>query len=77
MDVNGSEMHDLFRFAKRSSGLFNPKLGRAPHIYDHHSKFLANRYGQVKHYYHPSVELAIIERDIRNLISEEYFKKRY
>lgn len=70
-------MHDLFRFAKRNSNLFNPKLGRAIHIYEHNSKFLANRYGQIKHYYHPSVELAVIERDIKKLISEEYLKARY
>lgn len=62
-------MHDLFRFTKRNCDeLFVPRYGMARHIYDYNCKFLFNRYGQVKHYYPPNVELAVIEADIKELI---------
>jgi len=70
--VNGKEMHDIFRFLKRNSPLFIPRYGMASHIYDIHTKFLLNRYGQVEHYYAPSVELAKIEADIKVLLKEEW-----
>ena len=35
-------------------------------------QFLTNRYGIVKHYYAPSVEIAVIEADITNLLKEEF-----
>ena len=55
VDLNGPEMHMLFRFLKRNTPkLFVPRYGMAAHLYEHHSKFLCNRYGQVKHYYPPS-----------------------
>lgn len=78
VDLNGPEMHMLFRFLKRNTPkLFVPRYGMAAHIYEHHSKFLCNRYGQVKHYYPPSTELAVIENDIKDLIAEKYVEKKY
>jgi len=49
----------------------------AAHIYEHHCKFLCNRYGEVKHYYPPSTELAIIETDIKDLIEEKFILKKW
>lgn len=72
IDINGKEMHDAFRFLKRNSPLFVPRYGMATHIYDYHTKFLLNRYGQVKHFYSPSVEWPVIEADIKNLLDEEW-----
>jgi glutathione peroxidase-family protein len=40
-------MHDLYKFLKRNSELFVPRYGMALHLYDYHSKFLCNRYGEV------------------------------
>ena len=51
MDVNGNEMHDLFKFMKRHTPLFIPRYGMATRIYDYNTKFLCNRYGEVKNYY--------------------------
>ena len=71
-------MHDLFKFAKRNTTqLFVPRYGMASHIYEHNCKFLFNRYGEVKHFYSPSIELAIIEADIKNLIKETFNEKKY
>ena len=54
VDVNGNEMCDLYRFLKRGTPqLFVPRYGMASRIYDHHTKFLCNRYGEVKKYYTP------------------------
>ena len=44
----------------------------AMHLKEHNSKFLTNKYGEVKHYYAPQVEIAVIEADIKRLLSEEY-----
>jgi glutathione peroxidase-family protein len=70
--VNGQEMANLYKFLKRGSPLFLPSYGRANRIKEHYSKFLTDRYGQVKHYYSPDVEMAVVEADIRNLIEEEF-----
>ena len=63
-------MHDVFRFMKRNSSLFVPRYGMAMHIYDYHSKFILNRYGQVKHFYGSNVEWPVIEADIKKLLDE-------
>jgi glutathione peroxidase-family protein len=62
----------LYKFLKRNSPLFVPQYGGAGHIKEHYAKFLCNRYGEVKHYYNPNVEIAVIEADIRKLLDEEY-----
>lgn len=61
-------MHDMLRFIKRNTSLFIPRYGMAGHIYDYNTKFLLNRYGEVKHHYGPQIELAIIEADIKALL---------
>ena len=78
MDINGPEMHKLYKFAKRSTpSLFVPRYGMASHLYEHNSKFLFDRYGEMRHYYTPSVELAIIEADIAELLRGPYEEKKY
>ena len=49
----------------------------AIHIREHNSKFLTNRFGQVKHYYPPQVEIAVIEADIKKLLQEDFSEKRF
>ena len=75
MDFNGNEMHNLYRFLKRNSPLFVPAYGRAIRINEYYTKvciitfynlitpmqFLCDRYGRVKHFYDPNVEIAVIE----------------
>ena len=52
IDINGSEMHGLYKFAKRNSpDLFVSRYGMAKHIYNNNCKFLFDRYGTVKHFY--------------------------
>ena len=77
MDVNGKEMHNLYRFLKRGSPLFVHRYGRSKRINEYYSKFLCNRYGEVKHYYGPQVEYAVIESDIRKLLEEKFYEQRY
>ena len=78
VDVNGTEMHDLFRFLKRHTpDLFIPRYGMAAHIYDFRTKWLCDRYGVVKKYYGPLTELAVIERDVKELIAEPYEAAKY
>ena len=77
MDVNGKEMHDLFKFMKRHTPFFVPRYAMATRIYDYNTKFLCNRYGEVQHYYTGSTELAVIESDIAKLIKEDYVLEKY
>ena len=71
-------MHDLYKFLKRnSSELFVPRYGMAVHLYDYHTKFLCNKYGEVEKYYGPTVEIAKIEADVKELIKEEFLEKKY
>ena len=65
-------MSNLFKFLKRQSPLFVPSMGRAGRIKEHYSKFVCNRFGEVKHYYNPQVEMAVIEADIKVLVEEEF-----
>ena len=76
-DVNGLAMHDLYRVLKRQSDLFVHRYGMASHVREHNSKFLTNRYGEVKHYYAPQVETAVIEADIKKLIAEEFDEAKF
>ena len=70
LDVNGKEMHNLYRFLKRHSTLFVHRYGRARRIDEHYTKFLCNRYGEVKHQYPAQTEYAKIEADIKKLLEE-------
>jgi|TARA_B110000305_G_C19262716_1_gene550356 hypothetical protein len=49
----------------------------AAHIYDFRTKWLCDRYGVVKKYYGPLTELAVIERDVKELIAEPYEAAKY
>jgi glutathione peroxidase-family protein len=77
LDVNGKEMHNLYKFLKRQSPLFIHKYGRARRINEYYNKFLTDRYGEVKHYYGPKTEYAVIEADIRRLLEEKFYEKKY
>jgi glutathione peroxidase-family protein len=71
-------MHDLYKFLKRNcKDLFIPRYGMAVNLYEYHTKFLCNKYGEVEKYYGPSVELAKIEADVKELIKEEFEEKKY
>ena len=49
----------------------------ATHIREHNSKFLTNRYGEVKYYYAPQVESAVIEADIKKLLAEDFDEAKF
>ena len=40
-------------------------------------QFLTNKYGEVKHFYAPSVETAVIEADIKRLLREDFDEKKF
>jgi glutathione peroxidase-family protein len=77
LDVNGKEMSNLYKFLKRYSPLFVHKYGKSRRINDYYFKFLCNRYGEVKHFYGPNVEYAMIEADIKKLLEEQFYEKKY
>jgi glutathione peroxidase-family protein len=77
LDVNGKEMHNLYKFLKRGSPLFVHRYGRSRRITEYYDKFLTNRYGEVKHYYGPRTEYAVIEADIKKLLEEQFIQKKY
>ena len=69
---------------RQLEGLFHPTITkRGEHcqqhadLYEYHTKFLCNKYGEVHKFYGPSVELAKIEADVKELIKDQYEEKRY
>ena len=38
---------------------------------------MTNKYGEVKHFYAPSVETAVIEADIKRLLREDFDEKKF
>lgn len=70
-DINGPEMHNLYRFAKRHTPqLFVPRYGMAAHVYEYNCKFLFDRYGEVKHFYPGSTDHKVIESDLKELLKQ-------
>jgi len=70
-------MSDLYKFLKRNSPLFVPRYGRSNRIHEHYSKFLCDRYGVVRHYYNPSIEIGKIEPDLKKLLDERFEDKKF
>jgi glutathione peroxidase-family protein len=77
LDVNGREMHNLYKYLKRQSPLFVHRFARSRRIDEYYVKFLTDRYGQVRHYYPPQTEYAVIEQDIKKLLEEKFYDKKY
>ena len=50
--------------------------GRSMRVKEHNAKFLCNRYGEVKHFYSPQVEHAVIEGDIKKLLEQEFDREQ-
>ena len=49
----------------------------ASHVYQYNCKFLFDRYGEVKHYYPGTVEMKVIETDLKELLKEKYSDDKY
>ena len=77
-DINGPEMHNVYKFAKRCTpDLFVARYGMAAHIYDYNCKFLFDKYGTVRHYYSHKTEYAKIEGDIIELMRQDFNEEKY
>ena len=71
-------MCHLYKFLKRQSpDLFNSQFGMAARINEHYTKFLCNKYGEVRHMYLPQTEWPVIEADIKRLLQEEFDQRKF
>ena len=55
VDVNGRNPHELYRYLRCNSVLYDPKKKRAKEIPWNFAKFMVNSEGKVLRYYNPRV----------------------
>ena len=60
IDVNGDNAHDVFRFLRRHSSLYNNSTGQVGDISWNFGKFLVDINGQVISYHAPNANLPAI-----------------
>ena len=56
IDVNGKNTHDTYKFLRSKSELYDNVMNTAREIPWNFSKFLVDKYGQVRKFYGPLVE---------------------
>jgi glutathione peroxidase len=68
IDVNGDNAHDVFRFVRRHSSLYNNQTGVVGDISWNFGKFLVGQDGQVISYHLPNADLAAITVEIEGIL---------
>jgi glutathione peroxidase len=71
IDVNGPNTHDVFKFLRGTSALFDRKENVVKPIYWNFAKFLINEYGQVLYYFDSRHDVELIEPYIYSLVHKE------
>ncbi|CAI2380903.1 unnamed protein product [Moneuplotes crassus] len=77
LDCNGQEMGEIFKFLKRYSPLFSFDIGKSSRLQRHFYKFLCDRYGLLHKFYTPEVGYDVIEKDIQELLAEQFDHNEY
>jgi glutathione peroxidase-family protein len=77
MDINGNEMHDLYKYLKRESPLFVAKKAKSERIREPFGKFLCDRYGRVRKYFPHDAGLERIIGDLDEILEGEFDAKEY
>ena len=68
IEVNGPNSHDLYKYLRINSELYNPKKNDVKEIPWNFAKFLVDEHGKVKSYYGPRVSPNDIKEDIDKLL---------
>ena len=68
IDVNGPHTHEVFKFLRYNSELFDPKKKEVREIPWNFAKFLVNEKGQVVSYHNPKVEPKSMVEEIEKML---------
>ncbi len=75
IDVNGDNAHDVFRFLRRNSTLYNSTTGEVGEISWNFGKFLVDPNGHVISYHLPNANLTAITVEIENILGVKKTKE--
>ena len=70
-EVNGKECHDVWKYLRVNSVLYDAKKKRAKEIPWNFAKFLMDKDGHVIKYYNPRIDPVGMIGDIQDLLKEE------
>ena len=70
IDVNGDNTHEVYRFLRRHSPLYDPKTNTVQNIPWNFTKFLVNSDGQVVEYYSPKEKPEVCVPKIEEMIEK-------
>jgi len=69
IDVNGPQTHEVFRYLRANTDLYDPKANLIQEVPWNFTKFLVNRDGKVIRYYGPGDAPSKMEEDVKNLLN--------
>ena len=69
IDVNGEGTHEVYKYLKQNSELFNKKKKTAEDIPWNFAKFLVSQDGKVHSFYHSRVNPADLQGEIEKLLA--------
>ena len=70
VNVNGPDTHEVYKFCRQNSPLFDPKSEKVKNIPWNFTKFLIDGEGQVIEYYHSKTEPNVIVPRIEEMLKE-------
>jgi len=70
IDVNGPETHEVFRFLRANSNLYDQKSQTIQEIPWNFTKFLVDADGKVLKFYTPTTKPHEMEKDLEDLLSK-------
>lgn len=68
INVNGLDCHEVYKFLRNNSELYDAKLDSAKEIPWNFGKFLLDKNGKIVKFYHPDVKPSVIAPEIEKLI---------
>lgn len=74
IEVNGQDPHELFRYLRCNSELWDKKKQRAKEIPWNFAKFLVNPEGKVLGYYDPRINPLMLINDIQEHLSQQVIR---
>ena len=70
INVNGTDCHEVYKFLRNNSELYDSKTETAKEIPWNFGKFLINNKGQIVKFYHPEVKPITIAPEIEKMINQ-------
>jgi len=70
IDVNGPETHQVYRYLRANSGLYDSKSQLIQEVPWNFTKFLVDADGKILKYYGPADSAQVIEEDVKSALNQ-------